>query len=454
MLLIQNRGEAPTEAFTLLGASGSRGSDVEGVIGQFGTGAKHAINVLLRARLGLVIYCGTTRLTFGTRTIVVEDKEQQVVTVKINNRKPIDLGWVLAFGGIDWNETRMALREFVANAIDRTLLLGDELAEARIKGDFTIEQTDVCRAKAGYTRIYITETPDVITFFQNLDVHFLHFCGRQFDRILPKAVAGPCRVYREGVFVRELGQNAVCDYNLRAKDVSIDECRNLNDYSAMAAIAKLYRDAPAKDIARILAYIVQGAPIFEAKLDAYWLRSDYSQTEAQQAEWQKAWEVLYGDAVLAVPEQDKLATFANRKGFSVTTVPAGSWQQALAGYGVKTLNNVLSAAETKGHSVTEPTVAAVVAVDDVWALFELLGLTEGKDKPEVIGFEQICKANGEMYGFYQIGSGKVALRNDIEGDLLKQTALEEVTHYVTGADDCSRDIQEFTFRVITKLALS
>ena len=45
-LRIQNPGVAPVEGFTLLGVSTTRDCGVEGAIGQFGSGNKHAINVL------------------------------------------------------------------------------------------------------------------------------------------------------------------------------------------------------------------------------------------------------------------------------------------------------------------------------------------------------------------------------------------------------------------------
>ena len=44
-LCIQNPGVAPVEGFTLLGVSTTRDCGVEGTIGQFGSGNKHAINV-------------------------------------------------------------------------------------------------------------------------------------------------------------------------------------------------------------------------------------------------------------------------------------------------------------------------------------------------------------------------------------------------------------------------
>ena len=66
-LCIQNPGVAPVEGFTLLGVSTTRDCGVEGTIGQFGSGNKHAINVLLRAGLKVIVYCGKTRLDFQTR---------------------------------------------------------------------------------------------------------------------------------------------------------------------------------------------------------------------------------------------------------------------------------------------------------------------------------------------------------------------------------------------------
>lgn len=131
-LLIQNAGNAPVEGYTLLGMSTTRGCGMEGAIGQFGSGAKHAINVLLRAKLKFWIYCGKTRLDFYTKEETIDDGLTQKTVEKVMCRlggtssRTIDCGWVLDFGAIDWNETAMAIREFVSNAIPgRRALLGD-----------------------------------------------------------------------------------------------------------------------------------------------------------------------------------------------------------------------------------------------------------------------------------------------------------------------------------------
>ena len=174
----------PCGRFTLLGVSTTRDCGVAGTIGQFGSGAKHAINTLLRAGLKLLIYCGKTRLEFATREETVRDglvtKSIKRVVCKLGgtSSKTLDMGWCLDFGAIDWTDLSMALREFVANAIDRTV---------REKGDFlpaflakTCELPSSRTARAGgdgYTRVYVEMNPDVQRFYGELPRRFLHFSG-------------------------------------------------------------------------------------------------------------------------------------------------------------------------------------------------------------------------------------------------------------------------------------
>jgi len=162
LLLIQNRGVAPVEAFTLIGASGSRGEDT--LIGQFGSGSKLAITTLLRKGLKLTIYCGLTRLEFKTKVIEINDgiqpKQERRVYVQYGgtSRKKEDLGWVLGMGEMDWGcNTDMAIREFIANAIDRTVKQGDNLRDAHTDRDLAVEivPDSLQRAQDGYTRVFI-----------------------------------------------------------------------------------------------------------------------------------------------------------------------------------------------------------------------------------------------------------------------------------------------------------
>jgi hypothetical protein len=440
MLLIQNKGVAPVEAYTLLGYSTARNSTTQGTIGQFGTGAKHGICVLLRAGIDVRIYCGTTRLDFGTREDEVDGNTVTRVTVKIGNRKPKDLDWILDFGAIDWTEVRMALREFVSNAIDQSLQ-----SEA-----MKIQITDQVKAKDGYTRVFIGEAPEVVEFYGNLGTHFLHFRGDENARIMPKDELSPCKIYRCGVFIRELDAVSICDYNFKAHEIEIDECRNLSDYVARAAIARLYRasEDPA-DLARVFRSLLNGEKTVESQLDSFYLTWGNA-TEEQRAVWREAWDRAAGGAIPCPSDKLNQGQFAQRKGYAVVEQPAEAWNSALTHFGITDIDKVLDGSERRGHSVTEPTTAAREAVAKVWEWLEAVSMTNNKPAPTVKGFESIMNGCEDTLGYRIPGESVVYLRNDLEGRILLETALEEVIHHVTGSADGSRDIQDFAFRFITR----
>jgi hypothetical protein len=72
-LKIENIGVCPPEGFTVLGVSLADTSSNEGVIGQFGSGNKNAVAVLLRHGLSPVVFAGTLKLEFSTKPQTVAD---------------------------------------------------------------------------------------------------------------------------------------------------------------------------------------------------------------------------------------------------------------------------------------------------------------------------------------------------------------------------------------------
>src|SRR5436305_11309092 len=72
-LKIENIGVCPPEGFTVLGVSLADTSAHQGVIGQFGSGNKHAIAVCLRSNLSPIVFAGTLKLEFSTKPQTVTD---------------------------------------------------------------------------------------------------------------------------------------------------------------------------------------------------------------------------------------------------------------------------------------------------------------------------------------------------------------------------------------------
>lgn len=461
-LCIQNKGIAPTESFTLLGASMSR--DNASLIGQFGSGAKLAITALLREGLGVTIYCGLTRMEFKTKTITIndgiEERQERQVYVQFGgtSTRKQDLGWTLGFGALDWNAEHMAAREFVANAIDRTTKGGDNVRDAHTDGDLIVRIVDESqkRAQDGYTRIFIEANEALVEYVDDLPHRFLHFTSVDLNkRILPKlGDRRKAQIYLNGVFVRELASHddSIHDYNFATGQITIDESRNLDEYSARAAVAKLYRDGSVDDVVSLLNALDRGDKVLETSLDSYYLKPVAwgSDLEKQKATWKEAWERVNGDKVACASNNGVVGEFARRKGYNLGVIEKPEMVEVVKSFGIPTVDNVLSDNERKGRVITAPTFEAIDALKIVWEWIEGAGLidTEKCQMPLVRGFNEATDAESDCLGFYTPGSKEIHIRNDLAGPILLETVLEECVHFVTGAADGSRDVQNFAFRMI------
>ena len=73
--MIRNVGTADYRGFTLLGVSTTRYAGVTGTIGQFGSGSKHAIALLLRLGIKVYVVCGNLKMAFFIKTERVKGQE-------------------------------------------------------------------------------------------------------------------------------------------------------------------------------------------------------------------------------------------------------------------------------------------------------------------------------------------------------------------------------------------
>ena len=416
-LLIQNHGVAPVEGYTLLGVSTSRG--VAGTIGQFGSGAKHAINTLLRAGLKLVIYCGKTKLEFTTRQEVIDDGlvqkpiERVICKMGGTRTKTLDMGWCLDFGAIDWTNLSMALREFVANAIDRTVRERGDFIPALQGGDLEVSVGSDMRAKDGYTRVYVEVNSDVQRFYGELPRRFLHFGSDPTlvkQSILPKADRNlsekrTAMIFKEGVFVREIKDkeaDSIFDYNFHGDELHLDESRNSSEYDIEAAAAQLYRKATTAQLVPVWDSLLSRQKTFESGFNGYDLVTSYGSPSGEQCEaWQKSWLLAAGPNSVLCDGSIHTLDFIEKKGYSAKAVDAPGWVSAAQRCGIQTSHMILDKNETQGRHVTAPTTAAVLAVDTVWSWVEQLKMTSGKDKPRVACFQDIANAGAETLGYYQ-----------------------------------------------------
>ncbi len=481
-LMIRNIGIAPVEGFTVLGVSTTRNSGNSDAIGQFGTGNKQAIALLLRNELQPVVFCGNLRLSFSVKEIIVEDSvtgEQRFGRVQVQysgkdatNRtvnRTEELGFSIEMGVHDWSDLSMAMRELVSNALDRSILHTNTWDEAEI----SVVNGNQVRAKSGYTSVFIPMTPEVTRFYNQLSRRFLHFNESHLlktsvlpkrDRNLSKPTLGEvptqrAMIYKKGVHVREIhnAEAALYDYNF-GEELQLDESRTVSDSHCADSAAKVLRFASPALLATVFQTLASGRRVWESNFARYELGTEYyhnwtdSEFAIYRQNWLQAWQMSFGQKAILCNCVPEIKSLVEKKGYTPVSFPeAQGWYDAAKEWGIPTEWDVLTFDEREGQVISEPTPAAQDAFRLVWGIMRNHALLNGKEEPPLHCFVSIMESSAQTHGF--VRDNEIYIHRDIatEGvnDMLVKVMLEEVVHYVTGARDHSRDLQDYLFRMLT-----
>jgi len=374
------------------------------------------------------------------------------------------------YGILDWNCLGMAFREFVSNAIDAAIAVNRQ-ANGKVKWPWDgvkveLVTEDKVRAKRGYTRVFVpADNEEVIRFFANLGKWFLHFSEPEAitQAILTKKsrnLDADCHtavIYRRGVRVREIEQyssESLFDYNLN--DLRVDESRNVDDYQCRNAATKAMAKASPEVLAAWIRSFRENTLYWEHQFGGYELKPQWGETAEEiatrKANWNKALE-LVGDSVVLAAKDGPVQTLA-RKGYDPLEVPE-TVARAAEEYGCPTPSKILSADELDGRESFDPTPDAVAALDWVWERINQAGMDDGKAKPEIRCFRKVMNGGTVVLGFLR--DGIVYVNEDLATGAsveLRQTVLEEVAHYLTESKDCTRDLQDWAFKLAVRVAMA
>lgn len=212
MIMFENKGLIPLEAFTTFGMSAKPTSD--NPIGKFGTGLKYAVAVTMRLGGQFTLFRGTDEYVFYTKKHDFRGKEFQ--KVKMKKRKGFGLPWSysdLPFTtelGSHW-EPWMAVRELEANCMDEngtSLIVNDE-------------EKDHAFPVAGSTMIRI-ECPEMEEAFAEQDI-FMEEGELIFEDDTVRVFAGESnRVFYRGMRVRDLEKPSMFTYDMKHVDLTED----------------------------------------------------------------------------------------------------------------------------------------------------------------------------------------------------------------------------------------
>jgi hypothetical protein len=408
----------PVDMFTL-GVSTARG--VDGKIGQFGSGS------LMSTLLWLRLHGESPIFMLNGARVEFESRPERTTTGGVFHRvyQTVDgvetpLSVALEYGEIDWTESHMALREWISNAIDQ----GADIVAALSKVDsLECEQNEVC--------VFVPMNAEVRKYWNNVDKYFLHFKQNQDSIVLPKAKPSICRLYRKGVFVRELTSlKTLFDYNL---PIDINECRTGSSDSMESTILDTLHghnmDVPQDYFHTVFHAILQDRDCWEAKNPTSYLYGG----------WRN---YLNGEQVKGV----KLIRSESRQKGEGTRVD-GTWYN-----GFIKINPALSGYAdlfTEKHDIIEqqapPEVLALA--NRCWKFLTTLVPTD-KAMPNVFTFKTADGGQPSYLGRYDDSRNRIFIWHDQKAS--GQTIIEEMAHAISGHPDCTRAFQEYLFRCLTE----
>lgn len=203
-LEIENKGEIPETGIRLIGYSTKN----EKQIGQFGTGLKEGIALLLREGKNIIICSGLRKYTFcyegdPKEIIYTWDDYETTQTCRMNLSAN--------FGARDWTDTWQAVREFVCNALDEK--------------DYAFKLTEKIIPEEGKTKIYLSGCNKV---FYELEDKILRLGNRKPLAFCEEGAIYDGRgcIYHKGIWVRDVED---CIFDVDLPHLKLTESRTSED---------------------------------------------------------------------------------------------------------------------------------------------------------------------------------------------------------------------------------
>lgn len=507
-LCISNNGIAPVEALTMLGVTSTRYQSDDLFIGQFGSGAKHAIALLLRMGIGPTIYCGKTKLTFTTEPAVIGNREyiRPVCTVSGFNSKnggsvtkTEKLGFVLEFGSLEWTNIYMAMREFISNALDASLSTSQD-TKSLPHSDVQVKEVEhrQVRAEANKTKVFIPMiSNDIKTFIAKLPQYFIHFSKpvmykpndsskemlmcvskvhtcKSFEeykeeimkRVLPNDYNTKPKIYRKGVFVGEAQTDlqSIFHYNFQ-DDLAIDESRNIRDYEAKECAAKTVAQYTESQMRKVFNHAIRNEKKWEHTFSEYNVCNGTAQLaydKEKQIEFEKKVKGALASVFVAndLPADTVICSdpFTENKlrerGINCHTLTVGvsMISHLLGKAGINTGYSYLSEMDKMNYTVTDATAAVLETCDDILRIFnDCAVFSNNKEKPRIKCFSTPTVYGSKTYGLCDMVTNTIFIDTTIAGsksEKLFSVCLEEMIHAYTKTKDFTRDFQEATFSLL------
>jgi hypothetical protein len=428
-LMVQNPGTIPLHGIRLLGLSSKRPDQ----IGQFGTGLKEVIALLIRFGKSPVIMSGTNRIDFSVQQI---DGVNEVCfkTSEGSERFPAGiwhgLGMSPNFGKQDWNSYWQVLREVFCNAIDECPDLSMMYHE--IVGNV--------EGKPNCTRVYIPADDQLLLAYEELPqrllqlgkINILYECNA--GRLLKGN--GKCRIFSKGVYIQESSKS--CLFHFEIPSLKLNESRSADWYIANNAACEIIGDC--KQAATAILLHTQTEDWQKSwESENVWTFGHFG----KKATWQTAFREAFGDTAMAVFNQHQME-IAIKKGYKPIAFP-DNCHQLIKDLDLPRAQKILGQDESEGLKTSDPGSRTKKTVEKVWQKLQEKNLIRDRSipLPDCKVFTMVGSEAGNVkLGFYR--QNTIYLNQTIIGSQQEVTTiLEEMVHHITKATDMSRDMQNF-----------
>ena len=436
-LRIMNPGTCDYRSFIMLGVSSSR--DDGNAIGKFGSGIKMMTGLLLRHGIKPFVCIGNLRVEFDYKPTIIDKKEYRQIYINLSGkldgnpvRRSEDLSTTLEHGIYDWDEIRMGLREAVSNALDACVKNG--LSPDNV----TIDLVENPRAKKDHTQVFIPYTEEVAKFVRDIDKWFLHF-REGYDEsaeVLLKDSPGPTLIYHKGVFIRELHQQSIYDYN--CNELELDESRNSDVWSCHKGMAQALANNQ---------WALQNV-LRKCDLDASYAESAISQYiwSRYKDAFEKAYFAEFGENAILCSRTTQ--EHVQAKGYSTVCLSNELAEVLKTVARLKKDRDILNGIEMDGFQAVDPTEEMLKNAQEVWNFFEYLNMTYGKEKPSIKGMKKKMEGNVTTRGQYDPSNKVVYINDELSGLTQKITMVHEIAHHISGATDLSHEFANLGFTAI------
>lgn len=423
-LIIHNKGEAPLHGYTHLGLSDAR--DNENKIGQFGSGAKHGMLTALRAGHQIDIYSGLTHIKPVFEPMKHSPSHEELVLYIDGVRTTTSM--TKGFGELDWEcNINFALREFFSNAIDQ----GESAHSC-----FTRAET--VTPVAGLTQIVLDITGAVNDFLANLDEWYVN---KPLDATFTPHTKQTGLCYLKGVKVGQIDvAEHPCLFNYNFKEAKLNESRTI-DSDTLRGLAAHLIGTNFDHLCEIFRNITK--KFFET--NAFNTYSVHYYGEESSSRIRNAWKTVHSDAVPCTQMDQKF--FISKK-IPHVVVPM-KWYDILSSTYVRLGYDKQAQSAEEKYQFSPATTEMQLMLDRGWEIISSVRLTNFKHKPACGAFTQIMSEGSQTMGLYF----KSTVWFNLDEPPSLQTCLEELTHHITGANDETRDFQDFALRLAARLAV-